>query len=381
MQTPVEVFDEWLTTFPDYPQRFHPIPDDIAEPFRDQLDVFKSRMDALRKQFLPNRSIDVYLDFIDDGGCNAVASIYKYLGLIGLNKGLVLIPRDLFWRMFSHPGFLPDLGDCGQERRGAQHNDGIPSNYDALVEQRRKANRPIHARPPASSIRRRMAHVCADLVWRFTAMHELVHILHGHWDYLFTAHSLGFIVESMRPTAMPAMSRVALDRQAMEFSADAVAAGVVLRGFLTLSPLVGAYAGLSDVRQRLFLWSLSLCTLFRIWDFKIDTTTMHTDSHPPSAVRFAVLFAFVGYEAAVDSTGLTWDEYLHVVKSGQAAAEMGIAYCGGARLKQADLDPLRDPKVKAHRDAIFEHHDEVLYPQLEKRAYVAIRQTSDSRPT
>jgi len=375
MKTPVEVFDEVLAANPDLGPRFHPIPDEIVEPFHDQRAVFKGRMDAIRKQFLPNRSIDVYLDFIDNGECNAVACIHDFLGIIALNKGLILLPQDLFWRMFSHPGFLPKVGDPKGERRGAQHDDGIFDNYDHLVLHRRRANRADHAHPPSSSARRRMAEVCMDLTWRFIAMHELVHIMHGHCDYLANSHAAPFILDAASHLAIPPLSQENLDLQAIEVSADAVAAAVVLRGFLNLSPLVGVYAGLDDARQKLFLWSLTLFTLFRTWDFRIDVASIAQASHPPPAIRFAILMTFVSYDAAVDSFGIGWDEYLAIVKSGQVAAEVGIGYCGGEALRQIDLDLLRDPAIKAHRDALFEHCDTVLFPEFEKRAYVALRQT------
>lgn len=172
MQTPVELFDEMLKTDQQGRVRFHPIPSDIAEPFEAQREIFRLRMNALRKQFLPNRSIDVHLDFIDKGTCNAFACVHNSMGFIGLNRGLILQPRDLFFRMFSHPEFLIDIGDRPQERRTAQHNDGVPDNYDDLIELRRNAGRPIHAAPPTSGPRLRMARVCMDLVYRYLAAHD-----------------------------------------------------------------------------------------------------------------------------------------------------------------------------------------------------------------
>jgi hypothetical protein len=53
-----------------------------------------------------------------DGECNAAAGIFRYLGLIGLNKGLILLPLDLFCRMFSHPEVVKNLGNGSDERRG-----------------------------------------------------------------------------------------------------------------------------------------------------------------------------------------------------------------------------------------------------------------------
>ncbi len=373
MQTPVEVFDEWLS-FDDPPAyRFHPIPDQIAEPFKDQLRIFDRRMSAIKSQFRPGFNIDIYTDFIDDGTCNAAAGIHKLLGLIGLNRGMILLPQDIFRRMFSHPEFLKDVGDRSQERRTAQHSDGMTDDFDVLARIRLAANRPILPTPPKCPARHRMMEVCIDLVWRFVAMHELVHILHGHVDYLQSNSPAAFMIKTTAKSALVVPSRENLDRQSIEYWADAVGASTVLRGFLNHSPLVGSYAGLTDKRQRLFLWSFSLFTLFRIWGFKFDPATMHHESHPPSASRFALLIAGVGYDAVSDYPDISEHDYLKAVKSGQAAAEIGISYLGGDRLTQDDLDAMRDPKVIAHRQLLAEHFDNVLAPKLKQYAYINLR--------
>ena len=63
----------------------------IAPLFVEELQTFNMRMDTLRPGFLPGREIDIYLNFVDDGSCNAVAGFADGIGLIGINKGAVIV--------------------------------------------------------------------------------------------------------------------------------------------------------------------------------------------------------------------------------------------------------------------------------------------------
>ena len=157
MKPPVEIFDEWLASLrPPIGVRFHPIPADIAHYFEDQRAYFLRRMTAIRPMYLPNRSLDIHLDFSDAGICNARADICQNLGIVMICKGVILLPAEIFNMMFSHPDVLPALGGHN-EIRGPQHNDGLPINYDELVQRRMSAGRnptatePIDVVPQSSS--------------------------------------------------------------------------------------------------------------------------------------------------------------------------------------------------------------------------------------
>lgn len=176
------------------------------------------------------------------------------------------------------------------------------------------------------------------------------------------------------PPALQPISPEKLDLQALEVSADAVAARFVLLGFLNHSPLAGIYADLKSVRDKLVLWGLVMFTLHRLMHFRIDPATMHLGTHPHPAMRFAILMAYVSYDALTEIGGIEWDEYAKLVKIGQLAAERGIVYCGGKPLKQEQLVLLRDPAVQAHRDRLFEHADSALFPDLAKCAHINITQ-------
>jgi hypothetical protein len=375
MRTPEEeLFDEWLTTWPvppPPPKRLHPIPHEIAPAFELQLDQFKRRLEDMQTKVEWKKHIQIYPNFIDRPQCNARADVYKSKGLIGLYKGLVLLPIDLFLRMFSHPSFLKGVGDTTNERWSPQHGEGVWNDFDVLIEKRKREGRPpLYPKPPVDPTRRRLAEVCADIVWRFLAFHEMVHILHGHLDYVYDTYATRFIANAARPMAMP-ISRQDLDVQALELWADAVAARGSLANLLRTSENTGAYSVVTDDRQKLFLWSLSLFTLFRLWGFEIDPMLL-SGTHPPNPVRFALLA-----DGGCDFTRLfpaigDDDAYSNIVRQGQAAAEQGIAYCGGARLQYEHVKGIDDPLVAAHCNALLDHYHKILVPELTERAYIKV---------
>jgi hypothetical protein len=295
MQTPLEVFDEWLTTLgtPNDPNdpppwRFVP-PAEVAPVFELQLDQFKRRLENIEAKVTWKQRILINPNFIDAPSCNAEADVYKSMGMIGLYKGLVLLPIDLFLRMFSHPDFLRSEGNPRNELRSAQHSDGVINDYDALIEKRKRGRRPLHPIAPRDPTRRRLAGVCADIVWRFIAWHEMVHILHGHVGYLNHKYSRRFSAKAARTITVPPLSPEDLDFQAIELWADSYGAMASLRNLLTVPDSAGAYAAITNDRQRLFLWSLSLFTLFRLLGFEIDPLNLRNSNYPPNPVRFALL--------------------------------------------------------------------------------------------
>ncbi len=159
MDTSVQIFDDWLRAA-NLKKRFHPIPIEIAMPFEGQRERFNRRKEELQNMFLDDRSIDVYFDYIDDGRCNAGAWIHKGLGLIGMNKGAMLLPIDMFYKMLSHPEIWNFAGDRGRERRNERHSEGMPTNYYDLVQMRGFAGYPTIPQPPVDPIRKFIAELC-----------------------------------------------------------------------------------------------------------------------------------------------------------------------------------------------------------------------------
>jgi hypothetical protein len=143
MSNRVQIFEEWLAQLQgQLGKRFHPIPAEIAPAFEKQLRAFNRRKGELQKMILPGRSIEVYADFTDDPSCNAVAGIYKSVGLIAMNKGSIMLPVEMFFNMFSHPLVLPEIGWSKRERICPQHRAGLLTDYDDLVSRRLRTSSP-----------------------------------------------------------------------------------------------------------------------------------------------------------------------------------------------------------------------------------------------
>jgi hypothetical protein len=366
---PVGIFDEWVQ-LSSLTKRLDPIPNEIASPFEAQRKISHQRLIEVRKMFLPNRSIDVYTDFITMDTCDAFAGIHRDLGCIAIAKGMILLPLEMFFRMLSHPLILPSVGNSSLERIGPQHRDGLSTEYDDLLKRRKQQGRVLLPKPPNCPIRHRVARVCADLMWRFVAMHELVHIVHGHIGYKCSVSPACYLRSMVLAVHGSSLSREVLDHHTMELWADFKAAQVVMGGLINKSS--DSLHGIFDTpRARLFLWTFSLYTLFRLWGLKIDPTDLHGPTHPPTALRFelAVLGPCRDIAEPILERG---DSYQSIVCDAQWAAEQAIVYCGGDALQTADVAGANHPAVQAHRDSLVDHFEKVLCNELKKHAYVKL---------
>lgn len=361
MRPASDIFCEWVATL--RLRRFHPIPPEIAAPFHDQLGVLRRRLHDLRPRFAPGRQIDVYADFVDDGTLNAAASVRDGIGLLGINKGAILLPFDLFQRMLSHPLVLQRVGDSGMEKRGPQHSDGVPNNYDALVDARRRVGRAAIAKPPVDDTRQGVAQTCADLAWGFIVWHELVHILHGHLEYRDGApgtRSAGEAVRVFGPAALPRD----IDQQALEAWADSKAVSVVLRGLL-LNSSVPTFPRPQD---KVFIWAFAIYGLFEIWGIEINPHKLWGD-HPPTALRFEMVVRG-GVMDAITACPELEDTIWPAVHAGIKEAEQATRYCGGEPLLPEHVAGVRAPSVAEHCDALLDHFTRVLSPKLPQYTHV-----------
>jgi hypothetical protein len=376
MKTPVEIFDQWILstvgTADELQPRFHPIPADINEPFESQRGRFRNRISQIRSAFLPGRDIEIYADFLDDGESNAVADIYGCMGLIGVNKGSVMLPVEMFNRMLSHPLVLPHLGNSRVEKVGPQHREGMPTNYNTLVADRTTTGRKSGPTFPIDPTRQAVVLMCSEIAWGFLALHELIHIVHGHVEYLYKTRGVPYILEGLQSGKTPALSQDDLDFQTLELWADSIANSAVLRGLLTKSPNPILNAIFPKPEQKLALWSFAMHTLFRIWGLKIDPADLQGHSHPPTLMRFEMSIA----NAKLDVTDLFPElesSFGDVIKAGQFEAEKGIQYSGAKPIAPADIQGTFDPAVTDHLNSLVEHFENVLTPELKKYSYVEIK--------
>ena len=154
--------------------------------------------------------------------------------------------------------------DTPKEEMGPQHTEGLPNNYDTLIESRKKAGRSLLPVEPINPIRKSVAQMCIDIAWRFLVVHELIHILHGHVGYLQKTRSLQLILEITQSRQPTNLSNDDLDFQTIELWADSIACSVVLCGLLKQSHGPHLEEIFPKPEQRISLWSFAMFTLFRI---------------------------------------------------------------------------------------------------------------------
>jgi hypothetical protein len=245
----------------------------------------------------------------------------------------------------------------------------MPDDYDQLIADRQRGGRQLLSKMPNCPIRRAVAEICMDLTWRFVAMHELIHIVHGHVEYLQSlSPHIPFFAEVLRAHGSVAVTTSDMDRQTMELWADYFAISVVMGGLLTKSP--GRINNVPlNPRERLFLW---VYTLFRLWGLSVDPSDMR-GSHPPTAIRFMMALRFpcciVLNEAAKD---IPEEEFFDIARRSLREADQAIRYCGGTDLPVADLLAIGDPKVQLHINSLVDHFDDVLKPKLMKHSYIPL---------
>jgi hypothetical protein len=366
MLSHVNLFEDWLRSMKPPKRRFHPIPIEIIAPFNEESETFGRRMVDLRKGFLPQKGIEIYMDFIDDGSCNAAAGLSNSVGLIGINKGLILFAQEIFFRMFSHPNVLTDLGEINLERKGTWHDDPLPMNFNHLLNYRNERRRPLLADPPVDALRRRTANACLNIFRGFITIHELVHIVHGHVEYLQRKRAIPFIIESYPSTSPETLD---LDYQSAELWSDSMAVAVVLGGLLKSS--AGITQAFPKPLSKVFLFAFSIYVLFRLWGLKVDPDDLRGRLHPPTLIRFEMALISAKLDLMCTCPELV-DVFWDIAKHARDAAERSLRYSGLEPLDSNDIAPKDDPRVIGYREELINHFRNALYPELLKYSHVSI---------
>ena len=197
MATPAEdkEFDEWcidLSNELEMPlKRLTPMPAQLAHVFDAHKQIANTQIRSLQSNFIPNKTIKIHYDYIDCGQLNAAASVRNFLGLVGM------LPRDLFQRMLAHPNVLTKIGSCQKESNASQFSEGVFADIDELENIRKNAGRSPYPPIPIDPIRQAFAYVCTQYAFDFLVLHELAHIVVGHYESLQTLKSISAIMESI----------------------------------------------------------------------------------------------------------------------------------------------------------------------------------------
>jgi hypothetical protein len=127
----------------------------------------------------------------------------------------------------------------------------------------------------------------------------------------------------------------------------------------------------STPEQRLFVWCFAISGLFHLWGIKINLSTIHKDTHPPTAMRFLMALNRAGQIISQIDPGLV-NSFKNIALNAQVQCANAIVLIGGQPPIQSDWDPLFSSKGLARHKQIQKHWIKSVLPQLRTYSYVEI---------
>jgi hypothetical protein len=248
------------------------------------------------KLFPNNNQMDpIYVDLSSDLSLGATAFIHENKGFISVNIGTVLLIKEIFFRLLSHPEVLPLIGNPGIENASLVADTSKLYNSRIYFEKNEDEET-----KPVDNVRQGYALLLSVIALEFLIMHEYGHHRHGH--LLFT-ESEGYMAE-ISEFSKPGISlfRTEKDKvllQMLEFDADAYATSQSLCGLFdkiqNRSQVYLDFLGEDRFEEKMLpLWCFSIFSIFRIFDdgqFKAED--LIRKSHPPHRVRTFTIFNIV----------------------------------------------------------------------------------------
>jgi hypothetical protein len=308
-----------------------------------------------------------YFGLIANHDVNAIP-FRNHLGAscVGLYFGAIQALDGLFCRIFADPRTFPEVGKVELEAE----QPALAAPYIETL-----TNPMLTQRPPQCPERRWWADACTKQALRFLLRHELVHVAHGHVDFL--AKQVGLQVVSELDWGEVSLESL-FDRQTLEFDADCCAAswwcGVFLDEYfgqagisdpkqITASEIEAKY--LKELGGAFFQWSFSVSALFRLFgDAGFSGQQLRQAAYPPLRLRQTAVL-----RTALDHVRgrYNWDlanELTPAVGDGLDAAEFSFECVTGS---ERSVNGLRDAFGEAgnkHIDAIIDHWKSSLRPRL-----------------
>jgi len=245
--------------------RLNGMPDERAT-FQEVLNVCEAGI----KQLLPiyKNPPNVYIAFVNDQALGA--TVIKDDGdyFIGLYMGSIIILHGIFGRMLCSPKVLPMLGDISQEETQKITNPFILSAdiiFDNIL------NYPEQLRFPKDEQRRNAVLMLTNVAMQFLTLHELGHVIRGHYAYKLNKGKLETIIS-----------------QGLEFDADFYAMHngmVIFRNTYFMVELT------PDQHKRMMgLWLFAVSCLSRLCGLILhNSERLEEYSHPPAGMRLFML--------------------------------------------------------------------------------------------
>ena len=254
-------------------------PAEYPEPLRpmltDMLTQFKGLLALSAKRPAPNYiAPNVYVNIVDNPTINAVAFESSGHEFIGVNSGTLFFLYDAFLSLFSHPGFMPDIGEASKE---------TTSDYDLRMWLQRDNVSHINDFVPLDSKRIMAAQYLTFNAYNFIFAHEVAHLTKGHLKYLENVYGIYKYFAYANPSSIPFEARL---QHMLEIGADENGAHGSLHMFKPRESgkiLPDAGGLLCDFRT----WAISVGVIFALFDRHVELhESTALDSHPTPDVRF-----------------------------------------------------------------------------------------------
>ena len=253
-----------------------------------------ARMDDIVNHLRQSKSADsflddVYYDFVFNPLPNAFCRKRGGKYFIGINSGLVQIIHDVYFQLFSHPLFLPEIGNAAGEdpQRAGSFAHGFGARQSLAYS---NSSFMTFREPPIPKCENRflMARILSFLTVEFTFCHELGHILTGSLDYLSSLQDDATICElNSEKDNLPRDQKI---QRHMEYSADSFAifhalAEETMFQYFREEESISAFR--FDLKELSYYgWFFCICILFRIFSqHGLPARHYRQESHPHPQMR------------------------------------------------------------------------------------------------
>lgn len=192
---------------------------------------------------------------------------------IGVFAGAVFLLYDFFYRVLSHPGTFPQIGNAKGETIRDCHKEGINRDFGKIPQVCSGLMRNVI---PNDLIRSKFAEYLAECAFDFLIIHEWMHICKGHCDYNHTRNML-FLFEA---TCAAASRDSGLTDQAIEAQADGYAANASFFTFVSNN-----FESPQPLDDRMHQWVFSVGSALLLLGCKFDMSDLSAMDHPPPPLR------------------------------------------------------------------------------------------------
>jgi hypothetical protein len=361
--TPEDIFDQRTKRLGGrFPRAAEP--DQVTAVLRDIQDRAQDLISAARRDLpaLP----EIHFDFILNSQVNAVAFKESGRYFIGFNAGTLALLRQLIGRLLADGRIFPDIGNAGGERSDLEPLAVLAP--DAMVMLREAG-----LLRPADPVRQQYAEFLEDQATMFLVGHELVHIVHGHVDYLNAKRQMQITTE-----LEPSPGSHLIERQALEQDADtrSIFSRIDSLRFTFANPNRVIARWRPDAAHPLDLlrdWAISVNLIFRLFgDIRFNGVPLDAMPYPPMALRRAMCDA-MALAAFQQTFGA---EYAQPARDALLLArhdtDLAFATLLGTEMTSEAISPEYARTIDTHAERLIAYFMDELVPELRPFAHVGL---------